>query len=99
MGYRTLFPISLAQSASWDLRLVEAMSATIARETVLVGINWTFAPMLDIARDPRWGRIVEGSGEDPYLDIRMAVAKIRGLQGPQLGAPGKILACVKHFAG
>ncbi|NYF88731.1 beta-glucosidase BglX [Tunturiibacter empetritectus] len=98
-GYRTLFPISLAQAATWDPALVEAMHATIAQETAAVGINWTFAPMLDIARDPRWGRIVEGSGEDPYLASRMAVAKIQGLQGPQLGAPGKILACVKHFAG
>ena len=98
-GYRTLFPISLAQAASWDPALVEAMSSTIARETSAVGLNWTFAPMLDIARDPRWGRIVEGSGEDPYLASSMAVAKVRGLQGPQLGSPEKILACVKHFAG
>ncbi len=98
-GYRTLFPISLAQAASWDPSLVESISSTIARETSAVGLNWTFAPMLDIARDPRWGRIVEGSGEDPYLGSSMAVAKVRGLQGPQLGGPGKILACVKHFAG
>ncbi len=98
-GYRTLFPISLAQAASWDPALVEAVHATIAHETAAVGLNWTFAPMLDIARDPRWGRIVEGSGEDPYLASSMAVAKIRGLQGPRLGTSGRILACVKHFAG
>ena len=98
-GYRTLFPISLAQAATWDPALVETMHATIAQETAAVGINWTFAPMLDIARDPRWGRIVEGSGEDPYLAGKMAAAKIRGLQGPQLGTPDRILACIKHFAG
>jgi beta-glucosidase len=98
-GYRTLFPISLAQAASWDPALVERVHAVIAEETSAVGLNWTFAPMLDIARDPRWGRIVEGSGEDPYLASAMATAKVRGLQGRELGTPGRILACMKHFAG
>ena len=98
-GYRTLFPISLAQAATWDTALVEQAHAVIAAETAAVGLNWTFAPMLDIARDPRWGRIVEGSGEDPWLGSAMARAKILGLQGDRLGTPGRILACVKHFAG
>lgn len=98
-GYRTMFPISLAQAASWDPDMVEAASAITAEEAAAVGLNWTFAPMLDITRDPRWGRIVEGSGEDPYLGSAMAVAKVRGLQGPKLGTPGRILACMKHFAG
>ncbi len=98
-GYRTLFPISLAQAASWDPGIVEAASTVTAEEAAAVGLNWTFAPMLDITRDPRWGRIVEGSGEDPYLGSAMAVAKVRGLQGPRLGTPGRILACMKHFAG
>ena len=98
-GYRTLFPISLAQAATWDPSLVERAHAVIAQETAAVGLNWTFAPMLDIARDPRWGRIVEGSGEDPWLGSAMARAKILGLQGPRLGTPGRILACMKHFAG
>ncbi len=98
-GYQTLFPISLAQAASWDPGLVEQEHAAIAEEASAVGLNWTFAPMLDIARDPRWGRIVEGSGEDPYLGAAMAAAKVRGLQGIELGAPDHILACAKHFAG
>ena len=98
-GYRTLFPISLAQAATWDPALVEQAHATIANETAAVGLNWTFAPMLDIARDPRWGRIVEGSGEDPWLGSAMARAKVLGLQGDRLGTPGRILACIKHFAG
>ncbi|HEY0308086.1 MAG TPA: beta-glucosidase BglX [Acidobacteriaceae bacterium] len=98
-GFRTLFPIALGQAATWDPALIQTMHAAMAQETAVVGINWTFAPMLDIARDPRWGRIVEGSGEDPYLASRIAVAKVLGLQGPRLGTPGRILACVKHFAG
>ncbi len=98
-GYRTLFPISLAQAATWDPALVEQAHSVIAEETAAVGLNWTFAPMLDIARDPRWGRIVEGSGEDPWLGSAMARAKVLGLQGDRLGTPGHILACAKHFAG
>ena len=70
-----------------------------AREASAVGINWTFAPMLDIARDPRWGRIMEGAGEDPYLGSRIAEAQVRGFQGDHIGAPHHLVACLKHFAG
>jgi beta-glucosidase len=98
-GQRTIFPVPLAMAATWDPALVEASDAVEARESSAVGLNWTFAPMLDIARDPRWGRIVEGAGEDPVLGAAMAVAQVRGLQGEYIGAPGHILAGPKHFAG
>jgi beta-glucosidase len=98
-GERTIFPVPLAMAATWDPALVEASDAIEARESAAVGLNWTFAPMLDIARDPRWGRIVEGAGEDPVLGAAMAVAQVRGLQGGYIGAPGHILAGPKHFAG
>ena len=98
-GYRTVLPIPLAQSASWDPELVEQGARVAAREASSAGIHWTFAPMLDIARDPRWGRIAEGLGEDPYLASAFAAAMVRGFQGPSLDAPGSIAACAKHYVG
>jgi beta-glucosidase len=98
-GFRTIYPIPLALASSWDPALVEQVQSMAAREASSVGIRWTFAPMVDIARDARWGRIMEGAGEDPYLGSRMAEAQVRGFQGPTIGAPDRILACVKHFAG
>jgi len=98
-GYRTIFPVPLAMAASWDPSVHEKAAAIAAKEARAAGIHMTFAPMLDIARDARWGRIVEGAGEDPYLGAAMAVAQVRGFQGPALGAPDRVLACAKHFAG
>jgi len=97
-GYRTIFPVPLAMAASWDPSVHERAAAVAAKEARAAGIHWTFAPMLDIARDARWGRIVEGAGEDPYLGAAMAAAQVRGFQGPYLGAPDHVLACAKHFA-
>jgi beta-glucosidase len=98
-GFRTIYPIPLALAASWDPAVAQHAQSMAAREARSVGIQWTFAPMVDIARDPRWGRIMEGAGEDPYLGSRMAEAQVRGFQGDTLGSPDHILACVKHFAG
>ncbi len=98
-GYRTIFPIPLAQAAAFDPILAEQAAATAAREATAEGVSWTFAPMLDIARDPRWGRIAEGNGEDPYLGAQMAAAVVRGFQGADLSAPDRLIACAKHFAG
>jgi beta-glucosidase len=98
-GFRTVFPVPIAMAASWDPSTVEKAQAVAAEEARAVGIHWTFAPMVDIARDPRWGRIVEGAGEDPYLGSAMAAAQVRGFQGEYLGAPNHIIACAKHFAG
>ncbi len=98
-GFRTIFPVPIANAASWDPAGVERVEAIAAAEANAVGINWAFAPMVDIARDPRWGRIVEGAGEDPYLGSAMARAEVRGFQGPTIGTPNHVLACVKHFAG
>ena len=98
-GYRTVYPVPLALAASWDPATAEKAQRMAAREASSVGIRWTFAPMVDIARDPRWGRIMEGAGEDPYLGSRMAEAQVRGFQGSSLSEPDSILACVKHFAG
>ena len=97
-GYRTIFPPPLGLAASWDPKVAERAQAVAAKEARAVGIHWTFAPMLDIARDARWGRIVEGAGEDPYLGAAMAAAQVRGFQGPYVGAPDRVLACAKHFA-
>ena len=97
-GYRTIYPVPLAMAASWDPSLAESAQHMAAREASSVGIRWTFAPMVDVARDARWGRIMEGAGEDPYLGERMAEAQVRGFQGTDLSAPDNILACVKHFA-
>lgn len=98
-GYRTIFPIPLGLSASWDPDLIEATARFAACETAAEGIRWTFSPMVDIARDPRWGRIAEGAGEDPFLGAEIARAYVRGYQGDGLGEPDSILACAKHFVG
>ena len=98
-GFHTIFPVPIAMAASWDPKMVEGAQTIAAREARAAGINWTFAPMVDIARDPRWGRIVEGAGEDPYLGAAMARAQVRGFQGDHIGSPEHLLACVKHFAG
>jgi beta-glucosidase len=98
-GFRTIFPVPLAMAASWDPSIVTGAQTIAAKEARSVGIAWAFAPMLDIARDPRWGRIVEGAGEDPYLGSAMAAAQVRGFQGDFIGSPDHILACMKHFAG
>lgn len=98
-GLRTVFPVPIAMAASWDLEVIEAGQAVAAREARAVGIHWAFAPMVDIARDPRWGRIIEGAGEDPYLGAAVAVAQVRGFQGQEMGTPERIIAGPKHFAG
>ncbi len=98
-GFRTVSPIPLALASSWDPALVEHVQSMAAREARASGIQWAFSPMVDIARDPRWGRIMEGAGEDPYLGEQMAAAQVRGFQGPYLGAPNRVIASVKHFAG
>jgi beta-glucosidase len=97
-GYRTIFPIPLGEAASWDPDAVQAAAHVAAREAAAAGVHWTFAPMVDIARDPRWGRIAEGAGEDPYLGSAMAAARVRGFQGTDPRAPDAVLATVKHFA-
>jgi beta-glucosidase len=98
-GFRTEFPVPIGMAASRDPAMVENAQAVAAEEARAAGVRWTYAPMVDIARDPRWGRIVEGPGEDPYLGSAMAAAQVRGFQGDSLGSPNHILACVKHFAG
>ncbi|UWZ82071.1 beta-glucosidase BglX [Occallatibacter riparius] len=97
-GYRTVFPVPLAMASSWDPGVEEQAQHFAAQDARAAGIEWTFTPMVDIARDARWGRIVEGAGEDPYLGKAMAAAQVRGFQGDQLG-PDSVLVCVKHFAG
>jgi beta-glucosidase len=96
-GYRTIFPIPVGEAASWDPTLAERSAAVAAQEANNAGLRWTFAPMLDIARDPRWGRITEGAGEDPFLGAAFAAARVRGFQGADYGAPDKLLACAKHW--
>lgn len=98
-GFRTVFPVPLAMASSWDPALVEQAQSIAASEARAVGVRWTFAPMVDIARDPRWGRIVEGAGEDPFLGARIAAAQVRGFQGQDPSSAGRLLACMKHFAG
>jgi beta-glucosidase len=98
-GLRTILPVPIALAASWDPETIERGQSVAAREARAVGIHWTFAPMVDIARDPRWGRIIEGAGEDPYLGAAVAVAQVRGFQGGELGAAEHIIAGPKHFAG
>lgn len=98
-GLRTILPVPIALAASWDPETIERGQAVAGREARAVGIHWTFAPMVDIARDPRWGRIIEGAGEDPYLGAAVAVAQVRGFQGPELGTPERVIAGPKHFAG
>jgi beta-glucosidase len=97
-GYRTVFPVPLAMASSWDPTVEEQAQHLAAQDARAAGIEWTFTPMVDIARDARWGRIVEGAGEDPVLGSAMAQAQVRGFQGTQLG-PDSVLVCVKHFAG
>jgi len=98
-GFRTIFPIPLALSCAWDPALVERVDAAAAAESAAAGVDWVFAPMVDIARDPRWGRIAEGFGEDPWLGGQMAAAAVRGFQGGNLADPGHVVACLKHFVG
>lgn len=97
-GFRTTFPINLGQAASWDLEMIEKSERIAAIEASAYGIQWTFAPMVDIARDPRWGRVMEGSGEDTYLGTKIGLARIKGFQGKGLGNIDAIMACAKHFA-
>lgn len=97
-GYRTTFPVNLGQAASWDLGLIEKSERIAATEASAYGIHWTFAPMVDVARDPRWGRVMEGSGEDTYLGTQIGLARIKGFQGKGLGSPDAVMACAKHFA-
>ncbi|NQX39003.1 beta-glucosidase [Pedobacter steynii] len=97
-GYEVTFPIPLAEAASWDLGAIKQAAHVAAEEAAASGIHWTFAPMVDIARDPRWGRIMEGAGEDPYLGSLIARARVKGFQGEKLGGTDAVMACAKHFA-
>lgn len=97
-GYKTTFPIPFGLSASWDMGLIEETARIAAKEASADGISWTFSPMTDISRDPRWGRVSEGSGEDPFLGAQIAAAMVNGYQGEDLAAENTLLACVKHFA-
>ncbi len=98
-GYKTQSPIPLAESASWDIKAIERSARLAALEASAAGLNWTFAPMVDISRDSRWGRVMEGAGEDPFLGSTIASARVRGFQGNDLSKSNTILACAKHFAG
>lgn len=98
-GYKTISPIPLAEAASWDLDAIRNSASIAASEAAASGINWTFAPMVDISRDARWGRVMEGAGEDPFLGSKIAYARIKGFQGDDLAATNTIAACAKHFAG
>ena len=97
-GYQTMFPIPLGESASWDLEAIVKSARVAATEAAAAGLNWTFAPMVDISRDPRWGRVMEGAGEDPYLGAQVAKARVLGFQGSDLSANNTVAACAKHFA-
>ena len=96
-GFRTVFPVPLASAGSFDPQLIEQAERVAAKEASASGLKWVFAPMVDVARDPRWGRIVEGAGEDPYLGSMVAAAKIRGLQGKSMADPESVVACAKHY--
>jgi beta-glucosidase len=96
-GYRTIFPVPLASACSFDVELIERAERVAAREATAAGVRWTFAPMVDVARDPRWGRIVEGAGEDPFLGAAVAAARVRGFQGASLAARDSLVACPKHY--
>ncbi len=98
-GFKTISPIPLAEAASWDMEAIRKSAELAAREAAASGVHWTFAPMVDISRDPRWGRVMEGAGEDPYLGSRVGVARVRGFQGDDLSDPLTVAACLKHFAG
>jgi beta-glucosidase len=97
-GYRTIFPVPIATASSFDPALIEQIERAAARETAAAGVKWTFAPMVDITRDPRWGRMVEGAGEDPYLGSIVAAARVRGFQGHDIADQQSLIACAKHFA-
>ena len=97
-GHRTIFPMPLAQAATWNMEAIEHSERIAAIEATAEGLNWTFTPMVDVARDPRWGRIMEGSGEDTYLTSRIAVARVKGFQGDNLAADNTMVACAKHYA-
>lgn len=97
-GYKTIFPVPLAEAASWDMDAIKASAHIAAKEAAASGIHWTFAPMVDVGRDPRWGRVMEGAGEDAYLGSMIAVARVKGFQGDLLGGTDAIMACAKHFA-
>ena len=97
-GYRTIFPVPLGEAASWDLEAMEKGARVAATEASAAGVHWTFAPMVDIARDPRWGRVMKGAGEDPYLGSKIATARVKGFQGKGLGNTDALMACAKHFA-
>lgn len=97
-GFKTIFPIPLGESASWDLEAIKKSSAVAAKEATASGINWAFGPMMDISRDARWGRVMEGAGEDPFLASKIAVARIQGFQGDDLAKENTLAACAKHFA-
>jgi beta-glucosidase len=98
-GYKTIFPLPLAEAASFDLEAIENAERVAAAEASADGVNWTFAPMMDVGRDPRWGRVMEGAGEDTYLGSLIAAARVKGFQGKDLSADNTIVACAKHFAG
>ena len=97
-GHRTIFPIPLGLSCSWDTAMIRQSATLAAKEATADGLNWVYSPMVDIARDPRWGRIAEGSGEDPFLGSQIAKAMVRGYQGSDLSKNNTVMACVKHFA-
>lgn len=97
-GHRTIFPMPLAQAATWNMEAIEHSERIAAIEATAEGLNWTFSPMVDVARDPRWGRIMEGSGEDTYLTSRIAVARVKGFQSNDLAADNTLVACAKHYA-
>lgn len=97
-GFRTIFPLPLAEAASWDMAAIERSARIAAKEAAASGIHWTFAPMVDISRDPRWGRVMEGAGEDTYLGSQIARARVKGFQGKSIGDTDALLACAKHFA-
>ena len=97
-GYQSVFPIPLAEAASWDLEAIQRSASLSAKEAAVAGINWTFAPMVDVTRDARWGRVMEGAGEDPYLGSLVAAARVHGFQGDDLASPFTIAASAKHFA-
>jgi len=97
-GYRTIFPIPLAEASSWDTSAIKLSARIAATEAAAAGVHWTFAPMVDIARDPRWGRVMEGAGEDPFLGSAIAAARVKGFQGKGLGNTDAVMACAKHFA-
>lgn len=98
-GYKTIFPIPLGESCSWDLAAMETSAAVAAAEASAAGLHWTFAPMVDISRDPRWGRVMEGGGEDPYLGSLIAAARVRGFQGSGFANGDRVVSCIKHYAG